>query len=529
MAQKERPKKKKISKKKRRQRRLMITAGITLTALLCVYIGVALYFNKHFAFNTYVNGKEAYKKTPKDFEEDVLSGIGKYTLTVHARGNVTQKLTSQDLKMVPQLDGQFDEILKTQNSFAWPGYLFHETQLTTDIVVDYPDSALEEVVKSMKMFNAKNIILPKNAYVSEVPGESGYTIVSEENGVSPIRDKVMEQIREALDIMENEVTLTDECYETASVKSDDPTLTALCQNLNQYCKVNLTYEFGDDTVVVDGKQVREWCDIEGTTVTLNEEKVREFVNGLAKKYDTFGRTRSLRTHSGEVLKISGGDYGWWMNRDAETAGLIEAIKNGDRGVRTPEYRSTAVSYGENDWGSSYVEINLTAQHLWVYKDGSVVEESDFVSGCVNKGTTTPRGTYGITYKERDATLNGENYSSPVSYWMPFNGNVGMHDASWRSEFGGKLYVTNGSHGCINLPTSKAASIYDKVEKGEAVFVYGGLDTPQPEETEPAMTPEQQAILQQQQIQEQQRQAAEAAAAAAAAAAGQNAETVEVGQ
>ena len=72
----------------------------------------------------------------------------------------------------------------------------------------------------------------------------------------------------------------------------------------------------------------------------------------------------------------------------------------------------------------------------------MVDESDFVSGCVNKGTTTPRGTYGITYKERDATLNGENYSSPVKYWMPFNGDIGMHDADWRNEgdFGGDIYT-----------------------------------------------------------------------------------------
>ena len=84
------------------------------------------------------------------------------------------------------------------------------------------------------------------------------------------------------------------------------------------------------------------------------------------------------------------------------------------------------------------------------------------------------GTYSITYKEKDATLVGENYSSPVKYWMPFNGNIGLHDASWRSSFGGTLYVTGGSHGCVNLPSKKAAEIFAAVEKGEAVIVHGGM-------------------------------------------------------
>ena len=81
------------------------------------------------------------------------------------------------------------------------------------------------------------------------------------------------------------------------------------------------------------------------------------------------------------------------------------------------------------------------------------------------------GIYPITFKKRNYTLVGEGYSSPVSYWIPFNKNVGLHDASWRSYFGGNIYKTNGSHGCVNLPTSVAKKIYKNVKKGEPVIVY----------------------------------------------------------
>ena len=90
-------------------------------------------------------------------------------------------------------------------------------------------------------------------------------------------------------------------------------------------------------------------------------------------------------------------------------------------------------------------------------------------GDWNKGNGTPVGIYGITYKERDATLKGENYSSDVSFWMPFNGNVGMHDATWRSMFGGDIYLTNGSHGCINLPYKKANEIFDNIVRETLIF------------------------------------------------------------
>ena len=118
-----------------------------------------------------------------------------------------------------------------------------------------------------------------------------------------------------------------------------------------------------------------------------------------------------------------------------------------------------------------MEINLTAQHLFFYKEGKLVVESDFVSGNESRGWSTPAGAYPLTYKQRNATLKGQNYATPVSYWMPFNGGIGMHDAYWRSSFGGKIYKTNGSHGCINLPPAVAKTVYENISAGMPVLCY----------------------------------------------------------
>lgn len=490
---------KKKGKKKKRKESLGIGSFLaffllTLLGIAAVlYVGVAVYFTSHFAFNTTVNGEPAYQKTVKDLEKGVKAESSKYQLTVYGRNNVTDVISSADVSLTPEFGSEFEDILKSQNAFLWPIYLTKETNFETDTVVGYSKQNLDSLISNLKFFKAENVIAPENAYLPDEAGENGFAVVPETAGCTPIKEKVYSEIEHAVDILANEVTLSDDCYAVAEIKSDDPTLNELANNLNAYCSANIVYNFGDEQVRVDGNQIKEWCTVDGTSVSLNEELVREFVNSLSRKYDTFGKTRSLRTHDGETIDIVGGDYGWWMDRPTEAAELLEAIKSGYKGDRTPAYNATANSYGENDYGDSYVEINLTDQHLWVYKDGEVVEESDFVSGCVNKGRTTPRGAYAITYKERDATLNGENYSSAVSYWMPFNGNVGMHDASWRKEFGDEIYVTNGSHGCINLPKEKAAAIYDIMEKRYPVLVYGGKDTPEKEEPE-GLTPEQQMAL-----------------------------------
>ncbi len=93
------------------------------------------------------------------------------------------------------------------------------------------------------------------------------------------------------------------------------------------------------------------------------------------------------------------------------------------------------------------------------------------------GRMTPGGIYQINYTQLHRVLTGYkadgsiDYQSPVTYWMPFNRGIGFHDATWRGSFGGSLYVYGGSHGCVNLPYSKAKAMYDLVYVGMPVILY----------------------------------------------------------
>ena len=206
-------------------------------------------------------------------------------------------------------------------------------------------------------------------------------------------------------------------------------------------------------------------------VTLLEDKVKDFVQQMAYKYNTYGDARNFATSSGDVISVAGGDYGWVINKKKEAEQIIADLSNGVPVEREPIYEQTAKKSGADDIGNTYIEIDYTKQHMWYYKDGQMILESDIVSGNINAANGSVDGIYKIVYKEKDAKLVGENYASDVKYFMPFAYNIGIHDASWRSSFGGEIYKSSGSHGCINAPFETAKALYEMVEVGTPVVAY----------------------------------------------------------
>ncbi len=491
-----------MRKMKRRVLYIIITV---ITAAAVSYLGLALFFTRHFFFNTIINGENYSVSAVNSVQNGFLDTSSQYVLTINGRDGLTDTITAADIALRVEFDNEFENIIEGQEAFLWPTSVFKETEYTINTMVTYSKEALDKKIDTLCFFDSENIRQPQDAYLSDYT-DNGYQIIPEDKGTVPIREKIRSTVEEAVSLLEESVDLdAKECYTNAQITSEDRELRKACDDRNRFTDITITYTFGEETEVLDGSIIKDWLTIDDSVIDLDPELVREYVNGLSRKYDTWGKKREFQTTNGEVITITEGAYGWWMNRADETSELIEQIKSGKSGERIPVYYSEGAQYGDDDIGDTYVEIDLTSQHLWVYKDGELVEETDFVSGNVSKGYNTPVGVYGITYKQRDATLRGANYASHVDYWMPFNGNVGMHDASWRSSFGENIYLTNGSHGCVNLPPKKAEVIYEYVEKGEPVIVYGGktsiprqetvenTDTAEnPEENAtPELTPEQQ--------------------------------------
>ncbi len=491
----------------KKRKKKIYAVVLAVSAVTIIYFGFVLFFTKHYFFNTIINGENYSAISLNNVQNRILDTSSDYVLKISGRDQLTDTITSADIALRMEAGDAFTDIIGEQNAFKWPVSIFRKSEYTVDTLVTYSKEELERKIDTLCFFKSENIRQPQNAYLSEYT-EDGFQIVPEDKGTVPIREKIYDTVEDAVQMLAATVDLDEKgCYKDAPVASANSALKKQCEQLNHMTGVEITYTFGDEVEVLDGNTIKDWLVMENDTLDVDPALVREYVNALSRKYDTWGRKREFRTTNGETITIAEGAYGWWMNRPEETEAIVELIRSGKSEERTPIYHAQAAQYGENDIGDSYVEIDLTNQHLWVYEDGVLVEETDFVSGNVSRGYNTPVGIYGITYKERNTTLRGANYASKVSYWMPFNGNVGMHDASWRSSFGADIYLRNGSHGCVNLPPKKAEAVYQYVEKGEPVIVYGGqTSVPKPEtseEPETVMDPEEAAfteLTQEQQIQ-----------------------------
>lgn len=446
---------------------LLVAAGI-----LILYLAAAVFFHSHFFLRTSLNGVDVSGKTISDVKTLITEEIRNYELVLEERGEQEEILKGTDIALEPEFGDSIDQLLDKQNMFAWPSALFHKTILEEETMVEYDEKALANQIAALQCMQTSHQIAPKDAAISEYSKADGFTIVKETMGTTLDASKVSDAVTDAVGNLVERLSLEGaNCYVDPAVFSDDETLIKQADTLNQYVKASITYEVGSDSDVLDGSIISGWLDISEGSVSINETALANYVDELASKYNTAFRKRTLKTSYGPTITIQGGDYGWKIDKEAEKEQLKADIESGQAVKREPNYSRTANSHGENDYGDSYVEINLTAQHLFLYSNGTRILDTDFVSGNTSNGNGTPVGAYGLTYKERDATLNGENYSTPVSYWMPYCGNVGMHDASWRSSFGGNIYTTNGSHGCVNLPPSAAKTIYSYVDTNYPVLVY----------------------------------------------------------
>lgn len=442
---------------------------------LIIYLAFSLFFIDHFYFGTFIGEIDCGGKTAAEAEALISKEIGKYMLEIQGREEKKEVLTASEIGLKFMPSDAFSEIVKEQNGFGWITLFWKNLHYHVPMIVEFDEKLLEKRIRQMPIMQEKNMQKPRNAYIGDYDGSIGqYPIVEEERGTYLIYEKVKEAVIQAVGNIEHTLVLDDAgCYEHAEVTKNDAELCRFQYRLNRYVSAKIVYDWHGFEEIIDGNVISQWLNIdtEKHWAGIDAQAVREYVDNLSRKYDTYGKIRKFTTHEGKQIYVEPGNYGWQVNRKKETERLIKAIRAGRREEREPEYLFTANVKGEDDIGDSYVEIDLGNQCLYLYSEGRLVTETDFVSGNVSRGFTTPNGVFGLTYKTQNATLKGQGYRTPVKYWMPFNGNIGMHDANWRREFGGDIYLKSGSHGCINLPPKEAEKIYEYVYKGFPIICY----------------------------------------------------------
>ncbi len=435
------------------------------------YAAAVFYYSSHYFDGTNINGIDCSGCTIKETLKKLSLSSDKSLKLIKKDGTI-KSIPGKSFSLSISSEDDLNSIMDSQNQFLWFIEPDNGPDYTLDVKTEYDKESLLKIVDSLEPEfwgneKSQNATIEKN--------QNGFFIKREIIG--NIIDK--EQLVVAIDTNLNngnlEVNLVDnDCYKMPDIISTNENLQESLDRISALEDVVITYDFKDRQETLDKSKIMNWVEIDNAgNIFLNESDISLYVNQLAYKYDTYQKERRFKTAAGEEITVSGGIYGWEIHKEKEATALKEIILAGQSVTREPIYYIEGFERAEDDIGDTYIEVNLTTQHLWYFKDGQLFLESDVVSGYPYNGNSTPTGIFCVWSREKGRQLVGETYNTYVDYWMPINWDgVGLHDAWWQTAFGGTIYQTKyGSHGCINLPTDIAATIYDNVKIGTPVVIY----------------------------------------------------------
>lgn len=463
-------------RKKRKQktlpvRRIAIVGSIVVAILGIIYIAGAVFFSRHFFPSTIINGQKADFRSATAMKETLTDDVSGHDLLLKEREDATETISASEIGVKLDYGTLVYKAVVRQNQWLWPKELFGEHTIHLEPDMTYDEELLKEQIKQLDVMNQKEEVAPRSAKI--VLKDGTFYILREKKGNTLKKKTFQKKVISSVEKSETMLDLDEEnCYKNPKYYATDEVVRKALKTAREYAKTSILYDIDGESKTLDSTEINDWVKVDSKfKVTLDDDKIEQYVEKLASEYNTVGQTMSFINHNGEVKQISGGTFGYEIDEEKEVKKIKSNIKKGKSVTRTPVYAHEPPSSSNNGYWSTYVEISISDQHMWFVKDGEILVSTDIVTGDPTEGNDTPTGAYYIFYKERNATLEGQGYASPVSYWAAFNNNVGIHDSSWRSSYGGSIYEGNGSHGCVNTPYSNAKTIWENVEVGTPVFVY----------------------------------------------------------
>ncbi len=462
---------------------------ISFLLILCtgLYFFGVYYFRHWFAPNTYINGINVSNKNYLVCDEIIQSHIVKHDLVIEDEDGSHIFVDGDEIYKYnyDEIDEAVKYIKDSQNPYLWVQGLFVKHEYNY-----YPKRYLDEE----KLFEivAASTLGEKEKYDENRKAEIVY---SKEKGYELV-DKTQNLLDwELCEEIVKEASVNDLGYvnlsESGVYKSIDATrqyieLNETWAKLNKTIDFDMTYKLatGED-VIVDSSVVSRFVALdddgkvifdENDEAVLDSEKILAYVQELSDTYDNMYKDKKFKTTRGDIVSIPYSrytTYGSLMNVKAEAEELEEIIKSHKSpGEREPLYiKKEDRGTFNNNYGGTYVEVDITAQHMYYYVENELVFDTDVVTGCKSNGNMTPDCVCYIVNKARNVTLIGPGYESFVYYWMCITGQIGIHDATWRRTFGGEIYLYGGSHGCINTPKDKMSELFSMMEIGSPVIVH----------------------------------------------------------
>ena len=462
---------------------LFLFGGIILGAAM--FFALAMYYRNNFPVNTWINGVYCTGKTVEQVNEELVNAQEASTLYVVDADGVSWEIAMLAADVRPDFTVDLKKYLKQNATFYWLENLqrsVHSELSAERYTMD--EGKLRECFEELP-FVAAERERAQGVFVRD--SADGYYL-QDDNSMRLDREKAFTYMKDCLSEGRTTIDFAEgDCYGNVPDSESDQVQRKIWEQISEFTDRcgSLAYDMGTETLVISSEDAAgflekqpgddiPYLDEEGK-LAVNEEAVREWVERLASSYDTWGTEREFESTRGDTVTVKYVTYGTQLDVGAETEYLLGALQGTADAAGTmphvPAYTHQGYVRGQDDIGGTYIEIDMTEQKMYYYEDGEMLLETDVVTGNTGRRMGTPQGINFVYAKQRNRTLRGANYASFVKYWMPVKGNVGIHDASWRAKFGGQIYKTNGSHGCINTPTDKMSELYEMVEVGTPVIMF----------------------------------------------------------
>ena len=422
------------------------------------------YASQRFLPNTTVKGFDVSGMSAEDVNEHLKSeGL---LIRVDQRSKRGKKEITETLDLAEVAAGEIEydtkALIDSQDKFVWFKSFFQPTSFdTVSARGTFDEKSLRFEVCGLSSQRKSTTIEPKDAYVKVVGGR--ITIMPEKEGNVVDRDLATEKILEAAEaLMRGEgtqrVDLSGLCTEP-SVRATDEKLIAEKEKLEEVLERTITINTTSySEEVLKGADIFRFFDYGKDGLAINEEKLAEYVDGIANDYYVNRYEYILRDDLLEKLKA---------------ALLSDKPEDKDAAITASWYINYPQPRSNGNGSPSFIEISIGNQYLWYYESGNIIFSTPIVTGMA-KASPTPTGYFTVTERCENARLIGKDYDLTVSYWMGLDyiGKYGIHDATWRWDFGGDIYMTDGSHGCVNLPFWAAEELFSRVQAGVTeVYIY----------------------------------------------------------
>jgi len=483
---------------KRRRRKLVASVVAIVVILLGVYIAGVMQFSDRFMSRTSLGSADISDKTTSEVQAILDDSVASYSLTINDFGLETT-IQAADISFSYDPNCTAKALIAKRNPLIWPYELLFARDLATSLIVSYDEQALSALLQTAIDEHNQHAEPAKEESIAFNSETDRFEYIGPVVGTQLILEPVLAKVKEALAGSKSSLELTEDCVVQPIAGGREEQLTTAAKQANMLCdQYHITFTLGSSaSFIVDSAQAAQWISIgEDYSVSLDQTKIDAWIDSICNLLDAKGGERTYTRPDGKVVTVAGGSYGWATDRGTAAQLIRDAIAK--KGTQTVAIPCTTTGNGflgmpGADWGKRYIDVDISEQYARFYDvDGNLIWETDVITGTRWTNFETPTGVNTIQYKASPMSLRStgdyivynddgtttveEDYEfgRDVEYWMPFiNDFIGLHDAWWQDAFGGNLYedASHGSGGCINLPTDKAAELYDLVQAGDVVVTH----------------------------------------------------------